>query len=179
MDPGGRIVSKDVENREIARISIIDYFSDLPDPRVDRHKEHKLLDILVIAICAVIAGCEACTQMAEYGRRKESWLRRFLELPHGIPSHDTFSRVLALVDPGKFQECFMRWAAALHRATGGKVVAIDGKTLRRSFDRTVGLNPLHLVMLGPAKTISRWGKSRLTRNPTKSRQFQPCWSCWT
>jgi len=138
-------VSKDAENHEIARISIIEYFSDLPDPRVERHKEHKLLDILVIAICAVIAGCEACTQMAEYGRRKEPWLRRFLELPNGIPSHDTFSRVLALVDPGKFQECFMRWAAALHHATGGKVVAIDGKTLRRSFDRTKGLNPLHLV----------------------------------
>lgn len=138
-------MSKDAENREIARISIIEYLSDLPDPRVDRQKEHKLLDILVIAVCAVISGCEACTQMAEYGRRKEPLLRRFLELPNGIPSHDTFSRVLAMVDPRKFQECFMRWAAALHRATGGKVVAIDGKTLRRSFDRTEGLNPLHLV----------------------------------
>jgi predicted transposase YbfD/YdcC len=139
-------MSKDADPRpEVVRISIVECFSDLPDPRVDRNKEHKLIDILVIAICAVIAGCEACTQMAEYGRHKESWLRRFLELPNGIPSHDTFSRVLALIDPGKFQECFMRWAAALHRATGGRVVAIDGKTLRRSFDHAEGLSPLHLV----------------------------------
>jgi len=102
-------MSKDADTEpEIVRISIIECFADLPDPRVDRNKEHKLIDILVIAICAVIAGCEACTQMAEYGRRKESWLRRFLELPNGIPWHDTFSRVLALIDPGKFQECFMR-----------------------------------------------------------------------
>jgi predicted transposase YbfD/YdcC len=84
-------------------------------------------------------------QIAEYGRHKEAWLRNFLELPHGIPSHDAFARVWTVIDPAKFQECFMRWAAALHDATGGKIIAIDGKTLRRSFDRTEGVNPLHLV----------------------------------
>jgi predicted transposase YbfD/YdcC len=130
---------------EPGRISIVQYFEDLPDPRAGPNAVHKLVDIIVIAVCAVIAGCEACTQMAEYGRRKESWLRRFLELPRGIPSHDTFSRVLALLDATKFQECFMRWAAALHQATGGKIVAIDGKTLRRSFDGAKGRGPLHLV----------------------------------
>jgi len=139
-------MGKDTETQRGAiRVSVIECFADLPDPRIDRNKEHKLIDIIVIAICAVIAGCEACTQIAEYGRRKESWLRKFLELPNGIPSHDTFSRVLALIDPVKFQECFMRWAAVLHRATGGKIVAIDGKTLRRSFDEADGLGPLHLV----------------------------------
>jgi len=127
------------------RISIIEHFADLPDPRIDRNKEHRLIDILVIAICAVVAGCEACTQIAEFGRRKEAWLKRFLELPNGIPSHDTFSRVLGLIDPVRFQECFMRWAAAVQQATEGKIVALDGKTLRRSFDRTEGLAAVHLV----------------------------------
>ena len=127
------------------RISIIEHFADVPDPRIDRNKEHGLIDILVIAICALVAGCEACTQIAEFGRRKEAWLRKFLELPNGIPSHDTFSRVLALIDPDKFQECFMRWAAAVQQATRGKIVALDGKTLRRSFDHTSGLAPVHLV----------------------------------
>lgn len=130
---------------EPVRISIVRCFEDLPDPRAGPNAVHKLIDIIVIAVCAVIAGCEACTQMAEYGRRKESWFRRFLELPRGIPSHDTFSRVLALLDATKFQDCFMRWAAGLHRATGGKIVAIDGKTLRRSFDDAQGRGPLHLV----------------------------------
>jgi predicted transposase YbfD/YdcC len=130
---------------EPVRISIVQHFEDLPDPRAGPNAVHKLIDIIVIAVCAVIAGCEACTQMAEYGRRKESWLRQFLELPRGIPSHDTFSRVLALLDATKFQECFMRWAGALHKATGGKIVAIDGKTLRRSFDNANGRGPLHLV----------------------------------
>ena len=130
---------------EPLRISIVQHFEDLPDPREGPNAVHKLIDIIVIAVCAVIAGCEACTQMAEYGRRKESWLRQFLELPRGIPSHDTFSRVLALLDATKFQECFMRWATALHKATGGKIVAIDGKTLRRSFDNAKGRGPIHLV----------------------------------
>lgn len=130
---------------EPVRISIVQYFEDMPDPRAGPNAVHKLIDIIVIAVCAVIAGCEACTQMAEYGRRKEAWLRQFLELPRGIPSHDTFSRVLALLNAKKFQECFMRWATALHKATGGKIVAIDGKTLRRSFDNANGRGPIHLV----------------------------------
>jgi predicted transposase YbfD/YdcC len=133
------------EGWERTGISIIHYFADLEDPRVGPHTLHDLLDILVITVCAVIAGCESFLQIAEYGRHKEAWLRNFLQLPHGIPSHDTFARVWTVIDPVKFQECFMRWAAALHDATGGKIIAIDGKTLRRSFDRTGGVNPLHLV----------------------------------
>jgi predicted transposase YbfD/YdcC len=132
---------------ELMRISIVPYFEDMPDPRECSNTTHKLLDIIVIAVCATIAGCDACTQMAEYGRRKEAWLRQVLklELPQGIPSHDTFSRVLALLDAEKFQECFMRWAAALCQATSGKIVAIDGKTLRRSFDNANGRGAIHLV----------------------------------
>lgn len=134
---------RQVREQEQPQVSVMEYFSVMPDPRIERNKKHKLIDILVIAMCAVIAGCEGCTQIAEFGRRKEALLRKFLELPHGIPSHDTFSRVLRLIDPAKFQECFLRWAHALHQATGDKLVAVDGKTLRHSFDQ--GQPPLHLV----------------------------------
>jgi predicted transposase YbfD/YdcC len=126
-------------------IAIVQYFEDLPDPRSGPNAVHKLVDIVVIAVCAVMAGSEACTQIAEFGHRKESWLRQFLELPAGIPSHDTFSRVLAMLDAKKFEECFMRWAATLQPTLAGKIVAIDGKTLRHSFDRAKDRGPLHLV----------------------------------
>jgi len=157
---------------KLMQISIVPYFNDMPDPREGPNAVHKLIDIIVIAVCATIAGCEACTQMAEYGKRKEPWLRQSLglELPDGIPSHDTFSRTLALLDAKKFQECFMRWAADLCQAinnkitdngsenitdgkntddskstTNSKVIAIDGKTVRRSFDNAKGRSAIHLV----------------------------------
>lgn len=126
--------------------SVCRFFADLPDPRREtKNKLHLLIDILVIALCATIAGCESAVAMAEYGRQKESWFRRLLRLPNGIPAHDTFSRVFAALNPSKFQACFVQWVQALHEATAGQVVAIDGKTLRRSFDRGDGLKPLHVV----------------------------------
>jgi predicted transposase YbfD/YdcC len=129
-----------------AAASVCRFFADLPDPRREtKNKLHLLIDILVIALCATIAGSESAVEIAEYGRQKESWLRRWLRLPNGIPSHDTFSRVFAALNPSKFQACFMQWVQALHEATAGQVVAIDGKTLRRSFDRGDGLKPLHVV----------------------------------
>jgi predicted transposase YbfD/YdcC len=129
-----------------ASVSIGYYFQDLPDPRRQTQNTlHLLSDLLVIALCATIAGCDSSVAIAEYGRQKESWLRRFLRLPHGIPSHDTFSRVLAALDPRKFHDCFVRWVGALHEVTQGQIVAIDGKTLRRSFDKAKGLPPLHVV----------------------------------
>lgn len=112
--------------------SLMEAFAELPDPRIDRNKEHKLMDILVIALCGVIAGCEACTQLAAFGRQHEAWLRTFLELPGGIPSHDTFSRVLRLLDAKAFERCFLGWAAAWQRGGGDKRVAVDGKSLRGS-----------------------------------------------
>jgi predicted transposase YbfD/YdcC len=126
--------------------SVCRFFADLPDPRREtKNKLHLLIDILVIALCATIAGCESAVEMAEYGRQKEAWFRRLLRLPNGIPAHDTFSRVFAALHPGKFHACFVQWVQALHEATAGQVVAIDGKTLRRSFDRGDGLKPLHVV----------------------------------
>lgn len=121
------------------------HFAILRDPRVDRSKKHRLIDILFIAVCTIICGGETFTDMELFGEAKEEWLRTLLELPHGIPSHDTFGRVFSLLDPQAFGECFLRWSAALHEATQGEVIALDGKTLRHSFDTATGQSALHLV----------------------------------
>ena len=124
---------------------IHEYFATVTDPRVDRTKLHLLMDILVIAICAVICGADTWVEMEAYGRAKEQWLRQFLTLPNGIPSHDTFARVIARLKPEELQQCFLRWMQAVSEVTQGEVVAIDGKTLRRSFDRATGKNAIHMV----------------------------------
>ena len=121
------------------------HFGDLPDPRIDRCKRHQLLDVVTIALCAVLCGADTWVAVAEFGRSKEAWLRTFLALPNGIPSHDTFGRVFAALDPTAFETAFLGWVQALVGATAGQVVAIDGKTLRRSHDRINGQGPLHLV----------------------------------
>jgi predicted transposase YbfD/YdcC len=118
----------------------------LPDPRRQtRNKKHQLIDILVIALCGTIAGCQSAVEIAAYGRSKREWLKTFLDLPHGIPSHDTLSRVFQLLDAPRFRDCLVAWVRALHEHTRGQVVPIDGKTLRRSFDSAGGQPPLHLV----------------------------------
>jgi predicted transposase YbfD/YdcC len=118
--------------------TIEEHFAGLTDPRVERTRRHKLLDIVVVGICGVICGADGWTDIEAFGEAKEEWLRTRLELPHGIPSHDTFGRVLSLLDPKAFGECFSRWSAALHAATHGEVIAFDGKTLRHSFDTASG-----------------------------------------
>lgn len=125
--------------------AITEYFAELTDPRVERTKRHLLLDILVSALCAVICGAEGWADVEAYGKAKEAWLRRFLVLPHGIPSHDTFARVLARLDPEELQACFLRWIRAISELTAGEVVAIDGKTLRRSFDQASGKGAITMV----------------------------------
>ena len=124
---------------------IQEYFAEVSDPRVDRTKLHLLMDILVIAICAVICGADTWVEMEAYGRAKEQWLRQFLALPNGIPSHDTFARVIARLNPEEVQQCFLRWMQAVREVTEGEVVAIDGKSLRRSFDRATGKGAIHMV----------------------------------
>jgi len=108
------------------------FFHDLPDPR-GRNKIHNLSAMIVIAVMAVICGAESWTEVALFGRSKQKWLATFLELPEGIPSHDTFDRVFALLDPGAFERCFLAWMSALVELTGGRLIAIDGKSIRRSF----------------------------------------------
>ena len=122
-----------------------DHFACLPDPRIERAKRHHLLDLVTIAVCAVISGADTWVAIETFGQRKEAFLRQFLALPNGIPSHDTFGRVFAALDPAAFAACFLAWVQDAVRVTGGQVVAIDGKTLRRSHDRAAGRGPLHLV----------------------------------
>ena len=117
----------------------------LEDPRVERTREHKLLDILVIAICAVICGANDWEAVAEYGRDNEAWLGTFLELPHGIPSHDTFWRVFRALKPEPFQACFLNWIQAVSQLSQGEVVAIDGKKLCGSQDKALGRGAIDMV----------------------------------
>jgi predicted transposase YbfD/YdcC len=126
-------------------LAIVTHFAPLKDPRIERTRLHDLMDIIVIAICAVICGAEGWEDIAKYGHAKRDWLATFLSLPNGIPSHDTFRRVFCLLDPAAFHECFQRWIDALSEGLGLKRIAIDGKTLRRSFDRAAGKTALHLV----------------------------------
>ena len=125
--------------------TIFEYFGCSPDPRIDRTKDHKLLDILAVAICAVICGADGWVGVEEFGKSKLDWFKKFLDLPNGIPSHDTFGRVFARLDPEKFTECFVNWIAAVANLTAGEAVAIDGKALRRSFDTASSRGPIHMV----------------------------------
>src|SRR6476469_9110015 len=125
--------------------SLREHFAALPDPRIDRTKRHQLLDIITIAICAVLCGADPWVDVELFGRAKLTWLRSFLALPHGIPSHDTFGRVFAALDPRQFEACFLGWVPAVVARTRGEVVALDGKTLRRSHDRGAGQEALQVV----------------------------------
>jgi len=126
-------------------LSVFSHFQDLEDPRIERTKKHLLLDIVSLSICAVIAGAEGWEEIEEFGKKKYEWLKTFLALPNGIPSHDTISRVFRCLKPQEFQRCFGNWIEALHETVGLKLVAIDGKTLRRSFDRLTAKSALHVV----------------------------------
>lgn len=128
-----------------AKGQLTEHFGDLPDPRIDRTKRHKLIDIVVIAMCAVICGADDWVEVAMFGEAKESWFRSFLELPNGIPSHDTFNRVFARLDPEAFRARFMNWIQAIHTITLGQVIALDGKKLRGSQDSYLGKGAIDMV----------------------------------
>jgi len=125
--------------------TISDYFVDLEDPRIERTKRHQLIDVITIAICAVICGANSWVAIETYGQAKEKWLKRFLELPNGIPSHDTFARIFALINPEKFQECFLSWIKSVAILTDGEVIAIDGKSLKHSYDKKAGNRAISMV----------------------------------
>ena len=130
---------------ESHHVSILDHFADLDDPRVERTRRHKLVDIIAIAICATICGADSWVHVDLFGRSKLEWFQTFLELPNGVPSHDTFGDVFARLDPEQFQSCFMAWTQAIAELLPGEVVAIDGKTARRSYDRAGSKRAMHLV----------------------------------
>jgi predicted transposase YbfD/YdcC len=141
-------------------VSLMEHFEDLKDPRREHGQEHKLIDLIVIGILAVICGANDCVGMEEFGQAKEMWLKTFLELPNGIASHDTFGRVFARLKPGEFRRCFINWVRAVAALTAGEIVAIDGKTVRRSYDRSGGQSAVELV--------SAWAQTnRLTLGQVK------------
>lgn len=124
-------------------LTIKHHFSKLKDPRINRHKKHRLLDIIIVALCAVLCGAKDWQQVEAFGRLRLEWLRRFIELANGVPSHDTFERVFDRVHPSAFHRCFQKWVAALAEKLDVKHIAIDGKTVRGSGWNQLG--PLHLV----------------------------------
>ena len=123
---------------------LCDHFAELTDPRTGK-VTHPLLNVITIAVCAVICGADDFVAIAEFGRLKRKWLAKFLDLTNGIPSHDRFNQVLAAVRPDEFEKCLLSWIAALHDITDGQIIAIDGKTLRRSYDRASGKSAIHMV----------------------------------
>jgi predicted transposase YbfD/YdcC len=141
--------------------SILDYFAQLPDPRRNNeNKRHLLIDIIVISILATICGAEHFTEMEVYGKANVDFLRTFLKLPHGIPSHDTFGAVFARLDTAEFKKCFASWVEAIRTTIDQEVIAFDGKVLRRSHNRREGKGPIHLV--------SAWAtRNRLTLGQVK------------
>lgn len=124
---------------------VLRFFSSVEDPRNARGRRHKLADMIAIAICASICGEEGWFDIALFGKVREQWFGTFLELPHGIPSHDTFGRVFALLDPDELEGCFVRWTTHLAEASQGRLVAIDGKAMRHSFDTAAQRSNVHLV----------------------------------
>lgn len=135
-----------------ATSALMDKFSTLVDPRIERTKKHSMTDILVISICGFICGIDNWVELEEFGEVKKDWFEEFLELPNGIPSHDTFGRFYAALDPEEFSRCFTRWVQAIGEVTEGEVVAVDGKTLRRSFDRASSKAAIHMVSAWASKT---------------------------
>lgn len=125
--------------------SLAKRFASLPDPRRQRTQRHQLLDILAIAILGTLCGADSWVDIADFGRAKEDWLRQFLELPNGIPSHDTFGRVFARLDPEAFRACFLDFVHDVHDLTQDQLIAIDGKTLRGSLNHSSGQKPIHMV----------------------------------
>jgi predicted transposase YbfD/YdcC/predicted DNA-binding protein (UPF0251 family) len=124
--------------------SLEEHFAELTDPR-RREGTYPLINIVVIALCAAICGADDFVAIADWGALKKDWLSKFLDLSAGIPSHDRFNAIFRFIKPDEFEKCLLSWIADLHEATGGKIVAIDGKTLRRSFDKADGKSAIHMV----------------------------------
>jgi len=134
-----------MEDTSFSLCRVQECFAAVEDPRAKWGKRHLLLDIITITLLAVICGADDWVEVVAFGHAKESWLRTFLRLPNGIPSHDTFGRVFAALDPQQFEKGFVRWVQGLVEDRSGEVIALDGKTLRRSHDRGGGKGALHLV----------------------------------
>src|SRR6266436_837306 len=126
---------KSAPQNQFAQTSLVTHLSEVPDPRIDRRKAHDLIDILVIAVCTLLCAGETFNDMEEFGKAKYDWFKTFLRLRNGIPSHDTFNRVFAALDPQQFLDCFLRWTQGLRQAVAQEIVALDGKALRRALNK--------------------------------------------
>lgn len=125
--------------------SILEYFSSVTDPRIKLKTRHILVEIIAMTLCAIIAGADDWVEVADFSNEKEEWLKTFLKLPNGIPSHDTFGRVFSLINPEEFGKCFTTWLQSIFPLTNSETIAIDGKTARRSHDRINNKKPIHMV----------------------------------
>jgi predicted transposase YbfD/YdcC len=133
-------MDEDIDN------SLVGYLSIITDPRIERGRRHNLIDILVIAVCAVICGAEGWKDIEDFGLSKEDWFKEFLELPSGVPSHDTFRRIFLILNPVEFQACFMKWVHSVNKELFKKdIISVDGKTLRGSLDRANEKSALHMI----------------------------------
>ena len=148
---------------DLLNVSFLNHFEALTDPRIERSKEHLLIDIVAIAILAVISGADGWGAIELYGKAKYEWLKSFLELPNGIPSHDTFSRVFARIEPKQFQECFLSWVNSITKKLELEVIAIDGKTMKQSYDRNQSQKPLHIVSAWSASHQLVLGQKKVTK----------------
>lgn len=153
--------------------SLQEAFSSLKDPRIERNKRHKLLDIIILTLCAVISGAEGWEAIEQFGEDKQEWLRKWISLENGIPSHDCIARVIARILPAQMTECFIAWTKSVAQITDGEVVAIDGKTARHSYNRQDNLGAIHMVSawacqvgmsLGQVKTEAK--SNEITAIPT-------------
>src|SRR5215210_4151262 len=144
-------------SQKILSARVQDHFQSLPDPR-RREVIYPLINIVMIAVCAVICGADDFVAIAAFGRQKRDWFARFLDLSAGIPSHDRFNAILAAIKPAEFEKCLLSWITALHEITSGQVVAIDGKTLRRSYDAAHGKAAIHMVSAWATATAISLGQ---------------------
>lgn len=149
--------------------TFFEHFSSMKDPRVSRTRRHNLIDIVVIAVCAILCGADSWTEIALFGRCKRDWFKTFLTLPNGIPSHDTFGRVFALLDAEVFEQSFEAWITSIALLTGGEIVAVDGKTVRRSHKNKDGMSALHLVSAFAVKNGLSLGERKID---TKSNELK-------
>jgi len=139
-------VSNDLLEAEMDEFfRFLEHFSEIDDPRIDRGKKHKLVDILFIAVSCFLCGGRTFIDMEDCGNGMESWFKKYIELPEGVPSHDTFRRVFSVLSPEAFEACFVKWTQTLHTMTQGEVIALDGKTIRHSFDTATDQRAIHVV----------------------------------
>src|SRR5262245_5972720 len=129
-----------------------EHFKGLNDPRVERTRKHPLINIVFLAVCAVLSGANSFAALEEFGLDRRTWFARFLDLTNGVPCDDTFARVLARLDPGAFEKCLLGWVQAVQEVTGHRLIAIDGKTLRGSYNRRDGKAAIHMVSAWASET---------------------------